>query len=100
MACGSSLQRVLALRTTSRTASLSPASTPYWLGVWQPSLAVTFHFLSPSSKLTHKSPRVTVSVPCRTALVVDISGLLYERSWETLCSAVSLALLGLVLHSI
>src|SRR4030095_1330294 len=60
--------------------------TPYWLGVWHPPLAVTFHFLSPSSKLTHKSPRVTVSVPRRTAMVIDISGLLYETKLGNLLS--------------
>jgi hypothetical protein len=43
---------------------------------------VTFHDLSPRSKLMYSSPWLAVSLPCRTVWVVAISVLLRNRSLE------------------
>src|SRR2546422_1665010 len=62
------------------TAVVSPACTLYRPGPRRPSLNVSCHFLSLSSKLMYRSAWIAVSCSGRAIWVVDISILLGNRS--------------------
>src|SRR5215467_1751636 len=80
-----------------KTAAWSPAFIDYRLGLRTPSPQLSFHDLSPSSKLTCKSPSVVVSLPWSTVSSEVISLLLCTEVWKSRSSSTDLACA--VLHS-
>jgi hypothetical protein len=74
--------RARALSMHSSTAAWSPALTEYRLGLRTPSPQLSFHDLSPSSKLTCKSPWLVVFLSWRTVSREVISLLLCREVWK------------------